>query len=163
MTPAGRVPRPRSLLGVLPALPARAAAVDSVRDQQLWVLGMMNVQAAWQVSEGSGVTVAVIDSGVNPDVSDLAGSVISRPDYTGVHTPPSNPNWGLHGTWMASMIAGHGTGGGATGSGPTGSSASRRRRRSSPSASSRTRKTPVTRHTTRSPSSRSRMSSPRGS
>jgi subtilisin family serine protease len=103
------------LLGVLPALPARAAPADVVSDQQQWVLGMMDVPAAWQVTRGSGVTVAVIDSGVYPDVSDLTGSVITGPDYTGVHTSPDNPDWGLHGTWMASMIAGHGHDGGADG------------------------------------------------
>lgn len=100
------------LLGVLPALPARAAPADSVRDQQQWVLQMMNVPAAWPVTKGSGVTIAVIDSGVNRDVSDLAGSVTDGPDYTGVRTSPGNPGWGLHGTWMASMIAGHGSDGG---------------------------------------------------
>jgi subtilisin family serine protease len=103
------------LLGVLPALPARAAPADVVRDQQQWVLGMMDVPAAWQVTRGSGVTVAVIDSGVYPNVSDLTGSVITGPDYTGMHTSPDNPDWGLHGTWMASMIAGHGHDGGADG------------------------------------------------
>lgn len=103
------------ILGVLPALPAGAAAADPVRQQQQWVLDMMNVPAAWQVTEGTGVTVAVLDSGVNPDVSDLTGSVITGPDYTGLHTSPQNPGWGLHGTWMASIIAGHGHDGGADG------------------------------------------------
>jgi subtilisin family serine protease len=59
--------------------------------------------------------VAVIDSGVNPEVSDLAGSVITGPDYTGVTTPPSSQDWGVHGTWMASLIAGHGHDGGDSG------------------------------------------------
>ena len=108
------------LLGVLPALPARAAPADSVRGQQQWVLDMMHVPAAWQVTYGSGVIVAVIDSGVNSGVSDLAGSVINGPDYTGVGTSPNNPNWGLHGTWMASMIVGHGTDGGPGEIGPDG-------------------------------------------
>jgi subtilisin family serine protease len=103
------------LLGLLPALPARAAPADIVRSQQQWVLGMMHVPDAWQVSQGSGVVVAVIDSGVNPAVSDLVGSVHTGPDYTGVHTSQNDPNWGLHGTWMASMIAGHGHDGGADG------------------------------------------------
>jgi subtilisin family serine protease len=93
-------------------VPARA---DAVRNAQQWVLQALNVEPAWSVTEGQGVTVAVIDSGVNPDVSDLTGNVITGPNYTGVDTPPSNPNWGLHGTWMASLIAGHGHDGGGSG------------------------------------------------
>jgi type VII secretion-associated serine protease mycosin len=92
-----------------------AAPVDEIRDSQQWVLDMLNVSAAWQVSQGAGVKVAVLDSGVNPNVSDLAGSVITGPDLTGLHTSPSNPNWGVHGTWMASIIAGHGHDGGGSG------------------------------------------------
>jgi len=95
------------------AAPARAAPDDRVRDAQAWVLNMLDAQAAWKVTQGAGVTVAVIDSGVNPNVSDLAGSVITGPDYTHVGTPPSNPRWGVHGTWMASLIAGHGHVGGS--------------------------------------------------
>ena len=94
------------------AAPARA---DIVRDKQQWVLDAINVAAAWPVSQGAGVTVAVIDSGVDPDVPDLAGSVRAGPDLTDVHTSPDNPNWGMHGTWMASLIAGHGHDGGGSG------------------------------------------------
>ena len=93
----------------------RPASADTVRDAQLWVLNAVSAPAAWQLTEGQGTTVAVIDSGVNPDVSDLAGSVVTGPDLTGVHTPMSNPNWGVHGTWMASLIAGHGHAGGGSG------------------------------------------------
>lgn len=106
-------------LGLLPALPAAgavAAPADTVRDSQQWVFTMMNVQSAWQVTEGSGVTVAVIDSGVYPYVSDLsANSVIAGPDFTGLRTSSLNSNWGQHGTWMASIIAGHGHDGGYDG------------------------------------------------
>jgi len=97
------------------AIGAAPAQADSVRDAQMWVLNALNVPAAWSVTQGQGVTVAVIDSGVNPDVSDLVGSVTTGPNYTGVHTPESNPNWGVHGTWMASLIAGHGHDGGGSG------------------------------------------------
>ncbi|MGD0933463.1 MAG: S8 family serine peptidase, partial [Streptosporangiaceae bacterium] len=89
---------------------ASPASADSVRDGQQQVLDMLDVPAAWNVTHGQGVTVAVLDSGVDPKVSDLAGSVITGPDLTGVSTPPSNPDWGQHGTWMASIIAGHGHG-----------------------------------------------------
>lgn len=98
---------PAALLG---AVPARA---DIARSSESWVLTELNLLAAWHVSEGKGVVVAVIDSGVNPKVSDLVGSVRTGPDFSGVHTSPSNPNWGVHGTWMASLIAGHGHAGGS--------------------------------------------------
>jgi type VII secretion-associated serine protease mycosin len=97
------------------AAPAVPAAADQVRQSQTWVLDMLDAQQAWTISQGAGVTVAVIDSGVDPDVSDLTGQVTTGPNLTGVSTPPSNPNWGQHGTWMASLIAGHGHDGGGDG------------------------------------------------
>ncbi len=100
-----------SAIGV--AGPAGPAKADSVRDAQQWVLDAVNAPAAWPKSQGQGVRVAVIDSGVEPAVSDLAGSVITGPDFSGVSTKPSDPNWGMHGTWMASLIAGHGHDGGS--------------------------------------------------
>ncbi len=90
--------------------PAGQARADAVRNTQAWVLSELDMQKAWTVTKGNGVVVAVLDSGVDPSVSDLEGNVITGPDFSGVHTPPSNPNWGVHGTWMASLIAGHGHG-----------------------------------------------------
>jgi subtilisin family serine protease len=120
--PRPRLPRRAGLLAlaaagamVVIAVGAGPAQADSVRDAQMWVLDAINAPAAWQVTQGQGVTVAVIDSGVDPDVSDLTGSVTTGPDFTGVSTPESNPNWGVHGTWMASLIAGHGHDGGGSG------------------------------------------------
>jgi len=99
-----------AVLGVATSMPAAAAPADSVRDQQSWVLTMLDAQSAWQLSEGANVTVAVIDSGVNPDVSDLEGAVATGTDFTNLKTPSDDPHWGQHGTWMASIIAGRGDG-----------------------------------------------------
>jgi hypothetical protein len=116
LTPVARLRR-RTLAGVLAALLAApaiaigtvgAAQADAVRQQELWVLNAINVAGAWRHTHGSGVTVALIDSGVNGQVSDLAGSVRTGRDFSGVKTPDSNANWGIHGTWMASLIVGHG-------------------------------------------------------
>ena len=94
---------------------AGPAHADTIRDGQHWVFSMLNIDPAWQVTRGEGVTVAVVDSGVDGSVSDLTGQVTDGPDFTGVSTRLSNPNWGVHGTWMASLIAGHGHDGGASG------------------------------------------------
>jgi subtilisin family serine protease len=107
---AGAIAAAIGCAAALAVLPGTAASADSVRSDQQWVLDMMNVPAAWPLTQGSGVTVAVIDSGVYPGISDLSGSVTDGPDLTGVGTGPANPNWGVHGTWMASLIAGHGHG-----------------------------------------------------
>ena len=94
----------------LPLAAAGPASADQARQRQQWVLTALDLSTAWRVTQGRGVTVAVIDSGVDRSVSDLTGSVTTGPDYTDVHTPASNPNWGTHGTWMASLIASHGHG-----------------------------------------------------
>ena len=118
---AGRMTRRAGVLALAAATAlimtsgAAPAPADTVRNAEMWVLNAINAPAAWQVTKGQGVTVAVIDSGVDPGVSDLTGSVITGPDLTGVGTPPANPDWGMHGTWMASLIAGHGHDGGDSG------------------------------------------------
>jgi len=94
----------------LPFAAIGTARADQVRQKQSWVLNALDVPAAWRTSQGRGVLVAVIDSGVDPAVSDLSGSVITGPDLTGLSTPQTNKHWGAHGTWMASLIAGHGHG-----------------------------------------------------
>jgi subtilase family protein len=91
------------------ALMAGPAFADQVRDQEWW-LGTLHVRTAWESSKGSGVTVAVLDTGVAPAQSDLAGSVTTGPDYTGSGRKAGGPFWGIHGTAVASLIAGHGHG-----------------------------------------------------
>src|SRR5271154_3884644 len=97
------------------AVAAPPVQADSIRNGQQWVLTMLDVAPAWQVTRGGGVTVAVVDSGVDGHVSDLTGQVTQGPDFTGVSTRPSSPDWGVHGTWMASLIAGHGHDDGSSG------------------------------------------------
>src|SRR5690348_4720183 len=116
LRPVARLRR-RALAGVLAALlaapavavgTAGSAQADAVRQQELWVLNAINVAGAWRHTHGSGATVALIDSGVNGQVPDLAGSVTTGRDFSGVKTPKTDANWGIHGTWMASLIVGHG-------------------------------------------------------
>jgi hypothetical protein len=88
---------------------ASASAADSVRSQEWW-LTKLHVTKAWQSTRGKGVTVAVLDTGVDPTQADLAGAVITGPDYTNSGRVRGGPFWGVHGTAMASLIAGRGHG-----------------------------------------------------
>ena len=88
---------------------AAPAFADTVRNQEWW-LTSLHVTKAWLSSRGTGVKVAVLDTGVDPAQPDLAGSVITGRDYTGSGRTAGGPFWGTHGTAVASIIAGHGHG-----------------------------------------------------
>jgi type VII secretion-associated serine protease mycosin len=89
---------------------------QQVRTDDLAALRQIEVPAAWSQSRGSGVTVAVLDTGVRPAAPDLAGQVTVGPDYTAGANPPGYVPPHLHGTYIGSIIAGHGSGpGGAQG------------------------------------------------
>src|SRR6266545_5727733 len=88
---------------------AAPAFADTVRNQEWW-LTSLHVTKAWLSSRGTGVKVAVLDTGVDPAQPDLAGSVITGRDYTGSGRTAGGPFWGVHGTAVASIIAGHGHG-----------------------------------------------------
>jgi type VII secretion-associated serine protease mycosin len=93
-----------------PVAPAPVAAgADLIRSRE-WSLTALHVPQAWRWSKGAGVTVAVLDTGVDGRHPDLVGRVIQGPDYTGHGRRPGNRYWGRHGTAMASIIAGHGHG-----------------------------------------------------
>ncbi|WP_168187251.1 S8 family serine peptidase [Salinibacterium sp. UTAS2018] len=102
-----------SLASVLVATPAHA---DAVRDQQYW-LQEYGIEAAWKTTKGAGVTIAVIDTGVDGTVKELAGAVTGGTDFSGEGAPDGQKAVGednpAHGTLVASLAAGRGTGTGA--------------------------------------------------
>lgn len=98
------------------AAPALASGSDPLRDRQ-WHLDAVSAAQAWPVSRGDGVTVAVVDTGVDADHPDLAGQVLDGYDATDPGSPPDDENG--HGTLVAGVIAanaGNGEGGRGTAS-----------------------------------------------
>jgi len=80
-----------------------------VQDREWW-LATLHITKAWATSKGSGITVALLDTGVDPAQPDLRGSVTTGPDFTHSGRHRGGRYWGSHGTAMASLIAGHGHG-----------------------------------------------------
>ncbi|MBV2154166.1 S8 family serine peptidase [Kitasatospora sp. SUK 42] len=86
---------------------ASPAVADDVRDKQ-WPIRTYEAGAKlWSVSQGDGVVVAVVDSGVREDHQDLTGQVLPGADFSGAKTDGRVDSNG-HGTGVASLIAGHG-------------------------------------------------------
>ncbi|MFG1807084.1 type VII secretion-associated serine protease mycosin [Streptomyces sp. NPDC049040] len=93
------------------ALGSGPAAADTIRDRQ-WALSALHAQTAWQTTRGAGVTVAVLDTGVDATHPDLTGQVLAGKDLVGFGAAHGDPAWANHGTGMAAIIAGHGHGSG---------------------------------------------------
>ena len=94
------------------APPAHAAPQDAVRDREYW-LDDYGIRDAWAVTRGAGVTVAIIDTGVAGGVADLAGAVVGGADFSGTGSSNGQRPIGdnsAHGTLVASLAAGRGTG-----------------------------------------------------
>jgi hypothetical protein len=103
----------------LPSALSSYLSADRMPDQ--WSLTSTHASSAWPVATGSGVTVAVIDTGVDATNPDLVGQVLE-----GAHWSPASQaiiagsvtdNYG-HGTHLAGIIAGKKDGSGITGIAP---------------------------------------------
>lgn len=67
-----------------------------------WHLQTMNLPAAWNVTRGNGVTVAVLDTGVNPSHEDLSGKLVQGRNVASNNSDTSDI-YG-HGTKVAGVI-----------------------------------------------------------
>jgi hypothetical protein len=95
------------------ALSGAPAMADQVRHQEWW-LANLHVTQAWRASKGAGVTIALLDTGVDPGQADIFGSVITGKDLTNTGEQQGSQFFGIHGTAMASLIVGHGHGPGGS-------------------------------------------------
>lgn len=93
------------------ALPAGAAAAPRPRTDEWWFAPWSIEQKVWPVTQGRGVTVALLDGGVNAAMPEVAGALLPGADLSGHgtdgHTDLSKYG---HSTSMAALIAGQGVG-----------------------------------------------------
>lgn len=104
------------------ALVGAPASADSIRDREYW-LNQYGITTAWNTTKGAGVTIAIIDTGVDGSHPDLQGAVVGGTDVSGVGSSNGQQPVGdssEHGTMVASLAAGrgHGAGAGVIGSAP---------------------------------------------
>ncbi|NUT19437.1 MAG: S8 family serine peptidase [Hamadaea sp.] len=96
------------LLGVL--LQAAPASADDLKNGQ-WYANFLRLAAAHKVSTGLGVTVALIDSGVDSTHPDLKGGILAGADFSAggqVSIGDGRTDASGHGTQMAGLIVGSG-------------------------------------------------------
>jgi subtilisin family serine protease len=114
--PAGQVTAATDALRADPAVEyvevdhvahADVAAADPYFDSQ-WGLTRTRVDAAWASVRGSGVTIAVVDTGVKA-MPDLAGRLLPGYDFVNNDSHPDDDNG--HGTMSAGVIAAAGDNG----------------------------------------------------
>lgn len=112
-----------ALVGLLLAgVAATPAHAQTIREQQ-WHLDAMKANDIWKVSTGKGVTVAVIDSGVDR-IPELEGQVLPGKDFAAGqqgYKGDERSDYDKHGTTIAALIAGsgkHPSGDGAFGLAP---------------------------------------------
>ncbi|WMX46785.1 type VII secretion-associated serine protease mycosin [Streptomyces roseicoloratus] len=94
-------------LGLLVGISSFPAHAESIRAQQ-WHLDIMHAEDIWKISKGEGVTVAVIDSGVDKNNPDLVGRVLDGRDLAPRESGDEHTDVDGHGTGMAGLIAGTG-------------------------------------------------------
>ncbi len=92
--------------------PVLTLRTETVRDLEYWLKDYEFIDA-WNTTRGAGVTVAVIDTGVDGSVPDLVGAVTGGTDVSGLGAPNGQKPLGAdgnHGTLVGSLIAGRGRG-----------------------------------------------------
>lgn len=111
-----------AFLIVMAAVMPPSFAFPAPRSEEWWFSAWEIEQKVWPLTRGEGVTVAVLDTGVEARLPDLEGAVLpgkgfgtagSRDGRTDVDT-----KLGGHGTAMAALIAGQGLGTGMVGIAP---------------------------------------------
>ncbi|GAA1993188.1 hypothetical protein GCM10009777_30940 [Microbacterium pumilum] len=86
---------------------------DPIRSAEYW-LDDYGIEKAWETTRGAGVRIAIIDTGVGRGPVEFTAAVVGGTDVSGVGSDDGRTPIGAvdanHGSWVASLAAGRGTG-----------------------------------------------------
>ena len=98
--------------GITVPVPASISEDNTVRRSEFpWGITRVNAKGAWNFTEGAGVKVAVVDTGINYNHADLKANYVDGANYAGLIKGLLGINWGDpmddqgHGTHVAGTIA----------------------------------------------------------
>jgi type VII secretion-associated serine protease mycosin len=101
-----------ALAAAVPAPPAVAATGSTCATPPVttdpaipWPQVQLAPQRVWDLTEGAGITVGVVDSGVDASPPQLAGRVLAGIDVVNAGGGPANTDCYGHGTFVAGIIA----------------------------------------------------------
>lgn len=95
------MPEVRDILKSLPRVTPRARAANV--DEAPWGVKRVNAPAAWSSNQGSGVKVAIVDTGIDPTHPDLKGRVAGGHNSVAKDQPWVDDHF--HGTHVAGTVA----------------------------------------------------------
>jgi type VII secretion-associated serine protease mycosin len=97
-----------ALIAASAAIPATPVSAENIAEKQ-WHLAALHIAEAQRISTGTGVVVAVLDSGVQAEHPDLAGQVLAGTRISG-RADQGRTDVRGHGTGVAGLIAARGGG-----------------------------------------------------
>ena len=92
---------PYDLVEMVPDVGGLAPLAIQHAERLRWAEQLLRLPEVWRRTQGQGVRVAVLDTGVDPDHPDLAGAIEATRDFTGEGIEDLNG----HGTHCAGIIA----------------------------------------------------------
>lgn len=108
--PSSAAPSASASTPTAPSPPTGGPSYDKSRD---WPLAYFHAGQLWHYTEGAGVTVAIVGTGIDFSHPDLAGAYALRVDWAG--GPQGDESGNSIGTEIAALIAGRGTPGNPAG------------------------------------------------
>ena len=83
--------------------PAASAVTGDQFEDALWGMRKIHAEGAWSAGTGKGVTVAIVDSGVDPNHEDLRANIVQGWDFVDKDGDPRDEEG--HGTHVAGIVA----------------------------------------------------------